>query len=173
MDNSGRRFDAVGSYHWDQDDDSWWSARARHEFTRRANLIAREYSQPIQSVHHNGVTVIPESCANPEYGQQTLGEDLADIIGIRLAYEALERKRPLTAHERQYFFYSFSQNWCSHYDQDHLCNRVSSDVHAIAQYRVDKTLRHTRAFADAFQCQAGSSPMAAQEPITVYGPEQQ
>lgn len=173
MDNSGRMFDAMGSYHWAVDDDNWWSARSRHEFARRANLIAKEYSQPIHSVHHNGATIIPESCATVEYGQQTLGEDLADIIGIRLAYEALlhAKQGNLSEHQKQYFFYSFSQNWCSHYDQEHLCDRVGKDVHAIAQYRVDKTLRHTKAFQQAFQCQPGESPMAADRVITVYGRE--
>lgn len=151
MDDIGRRFDKDGSYV------DWWTEDSKEAFHKRAVCVIKEYSTP-------------EGCDNAHYGEQTLCEDIADIVGLRLAFEAFERSGddPPTADEKRLFFYTFAQNWCESYDQEHLCERVEDDVHAIARYRVDLTLRQIEHFAQAFGCQPGNR-MVHDKQCIVYG----
>lgn len=155
MDSQGVFFDKEGSLR------RWFSPLAEKEFQIHADCIKAEYEAP-------------EDCPNEKYSEQTLGEDIADILGIRMAYEAYfmnpnysqEEKTALGVH--QHFFFSFAQNWCERADKDVLCDRVSNDVHAIASYRVDKTLRNIEYFQQAFNCPADSA-MVNQNKCVIYG----
>ena len=155
MDDIGRRFDKDGSYV------DWWSEESKEAFHKRAVCIIKEYGTP-------------EGCNNSHYGEQTLCEDIADIVGVRLSYMAFvahitkDRGGPPTIEEKRLFFYTFGQNWCESYDQEHLCERVQDDVHAIARYRVDLTLRQIEYFAEAFGCQPGNR-MVHDNQCIVYG----
>ena len=61
--------------------------------------------------------------------------------------------------------------WCENYDQEHLCNRVHSDEHAVSLFRVDKTLRNLKQFKDDYGCIAGVDKMARPDDqrCTLYG----
>lgn len=134
MDNSGRLFDEQGNFV------DWWSSESTAGFNEHAQRIVDEYGAP-------------HGCENLEYGRQTLGEDIADIIGVTMAYRAYFDARPEASDdERREFFQSYAQQWCSHYDAESVCAQVKQDVHAIAEMRVDQTLRQMSAFADAFRC---------------------
>lgn len=151
MDNSGRLFDANGSL------TDWWPVEDVDMFLHRAQCIVREYGPP-------------QGCENVNYGEQTLGEDIADITGITLALNAYESRygSSATMENRQKFFTIFAQMWAESYDQAHLCNRVDNDVHAVAWFRVDKTLRQLKSFQQAFNCPDGSG-MVNKNKCTIYG----
>lgn len=153
MDNTGRLFDAQGDYV------DWWSRESAEAFNAQAECIVREYGAP-------------GGCENLEYGRQTLGEDIADIIGVTMAYRAyFERTaqgKAAPLEERREFFQTFAQQWCSHFDLDQTCARVADDVHAIAEMRVDRTLRQLPQFAAAFMCPQ-QSRMVHETPCTLYG----
>jgi putative endopeptidase len=108
-----------------------------------------------------------------QYGDQTLGEDIADIIGITLAFRTYfqhtRRRRSFEIlDDQQNFFRIFAQMWSSSYDQSMTCSRVAEDEHAIAWYRVDKTLRQVPVFHQVFGC-TGASPMVNPVPCRIYG----
>lgn len=140
-----------------------WSPDTLREYRRRAAYIVREYGSP-------------EGCTNEAYGKQTLCEDIADINGLRLAYEALflDTLSPAmtTTADKKEFFMAASQMWCASYTPDVLCDQARDDVHAVAAMRVRKTEAHLPYFAETFQCAVGS-PMHRQdhERFVLFGRE--
>lgn len=117
-----------------------WSPEAREEYRKRAMCLVREYGTP-------------EGCEIENYGEQTLCENTADAVGLGLAYDALD---PKTVEEQRAFFLSFGQMWCSSYTPEVLCARASDDVHSTAEWRVRKTLAHSRKFAVSHGCSIGT-----------------
>ena len=90
------------------------------------------------------------------YGNATAGEDLADLTGIKVAFRALSRFAPATTlGDKQHFFMVLAQAFCETYDQDHLCDAVVNDVHAVAEFRIDRTYRNLPDFHATFQCHQG------------------
>ena len=111
----------------------------------------------------------PGNCLNNHYGQQTIGETMADLIGVKSAYYAWLKIEPnATKHEKQWFFQIFAQSWASSYDVEHQCKMVSEDVHALPDFRVDKTLRQMKEFKELFHCKDGEG-MVNSIPAQVYG----
>jgi hypothetical protein len=139
LDVHGVKWDKDGSYK----STGIWSAEGARVFAERLAWVKEEFA------------VAPEACTSRGYGEQTLGEDMADLLGVKLSLDALKQKEGEKVDTKR-FFRSFAQTWCSSYDLVHRCTSVSQDVHAIPEYRVDKTLRNTAAFRQAFGCPAGS-----------------
>lgn len=150
LDNTGRLFDRDGSLARVEP----WKPEEYAEFQRRTQRLILEYGAPM-------------GCENAQYGEQTLGEDLADINGLKATYYAyFDRERPLG--EKQWFFQIFGQMWAETYEQDALCDRVMSDEHAVAMFRVDKTLRQLREFKEAFNCR-DDQKMVNPDAISIFG----
>jgi len=150
LDPMGREFDKNGSIR------QWWGDKDIAAFRKKAECVVREYDPP-------------HGCENAHYGEQTLGEDIADITGLALAWRAFKMAHPESSvREEQQFFKIFTQMWAESFDQEHLCGRVSSDVHAIAEYRVDKTLQQFPDFAKIFHCSA-QTEMYSPHPCQIYG----
>lgn len=130
----------------------WWSPEATAQFQARTACLVREYGPPA-------------GCPpNEHYGEQTLGESIADVTGVSLAYEAANLT---TRAEKRTFFQAFAQMWCSTREPERLCAQVSHDEHAIAEMRVDRTLRQLREFRDTFGCAEGQRMVNA-EACEVY-----
>ncbi len=119
------------------------------EFYNQSDCVISEYGPA------------PAGCedVNVAYGNKTVGEDLADLTGISLSYDAYFKHTdagvaaPLG--DKQHFFMVLSQAFCETYDQAHKCEAVKSDEHAIAEFRIDRTLRNLPAFQEAFGCHTG------------------
>lgn len=144
LDHHGLRWDEQGSMR------SVFSAQDLRAFFNRTECVRREYNNDVASKHCNATL----------YGNHTLNENLADLTGVHLAYGAYfdetTEGRAAPIGERQYFFMSFAQAWCSSYDTRHTCDMMETDVHAIPEYRVDKTLRNNQEFQRVFGCHEGS-----------------
>jgi predicted metalloendopeptidase len=154
VDNSGRLFNMDGSVERVEP----WTVAEVAEFTNQTERLMREYESPF-------------GCSIAEYGRQTIGEDSSDIIGIRAAYRAWiksERPREPTKQEKQWFFQIFAQAWMEEFDVDALCERAKHDVHAMASFRVDVTLRQMKEFREAFNCKIGDR-MVNSDPVIIYG----
>lgn len=130
LDNHGRMFDELGNFA------NWWSPNATGAFEKQSECIVREYTAP-------------KECPQGAYGQQTLGENIADLIGNTLAYRAIHPE----GIDREHFFGSYAQMWCSNYDVKHTCDRVGDDVHALNNLRVDHSLRQLMGFRETYNCQ--------------------
>lgn len=152
VDNSGRLFDKDGSLNRLEP----WLPEEYEEFQNRTRRLMDEYSAPM-------------GCNNAHYGEQVLGESMADLIGVTAAYKAWLKVQPnATLQEKQYFFMVYSQAWAQSFDQEHLCKAVNEDVHPIPDFRVDKTLRQMKEFKAVFNCKIGDE-MVNREPVLIYG----
>lgn len=168
VDSMGSRFDADGNFRLHGD--GWISEQDSQRYQQRLQCIIDEYN-----VHDLNVDCSSTSRRKRDrYGEQTLGENIADIVGVRAAYEtflSLSNSTEKSSSARAWFWVSFAQMWCENYDQEHLCNRVHNDEHSVSLFRVDKTLRNLKPFQEDYGCIAGVDKMARpdDERCTLYG----
>jgi endothelin-converting enzyme len=131
-------------------------------FAQRAQCVVDEYGQHV-----------PASCASVvDYGTQTLTEDLADLIGFRVSYNAfVASSQNVTVDDQHSFFYAYAQMWCSVSSVQRECQQMQQDVHAIPSMRVDSTLRHTPEFKQAFGCPSRTNmvPKPYDPVCAIYG----
>ena len=121
------------------------------EFDRRAECVVEQYAayESVPGVKLNG--------------RLTLGENLADLGGLKLAHAAmraaLDGKPPPPEVEgfdpEQQFFLGFAQSWCAKYREENLRLRAVTDPHSPAKQRVNGPLSNTPEFAAAFECAEG------------------
>ncbi len=95
-------------------------------------------------------------------GELTLGENIGDLAGLAVAYEAYQialdgKPAPVidgfTGDQR--FFLGWAQVWARKYREDELRKRLLTDPHSPSEYRVNGILRNMPAFAEAFDVKAG------------------
>jgi endothelin-converting enzyme/putative endopeptidase len=151
FDDQGRQFDAKGNLK------DWWTSEDAKEFQKRADCVADQYSQ---------YTVIDDIKIN---GKLTVGEDVADLGGTRLAYLAWKdatRERELRPIDGlspdQRFFVGMAQWACS--DQRPQEKRLTAitDPHSPPEYRINGVVSNMPEFASAFSCKAGQPMVRAQ-----------
>jgi putative endopeptidase len=156
FDDEGRRFDARGNLR------DWWTEADGKEFERRASCISDQYSSyvAVDDIHVNG--------------KLTLGEDVADLGGLILAYRAwleetankkLDAKDGLTPSQR--FFVGYGQSWCSNTRPETLRMRAVTDPHSPEKYRTNGVVSNMPEFRRAFACQAGQ-PMVKEPACNVW-----
>ncbi|GAB5403280.1 MAG: M13 family metallopeptidase [Aureliella sp.] len=152
FDDKGSKFDGDGNLR------SWWGDADRAEFEARANKLVEQYNafEPFEGIHVNG--------------EFTLGENIGDLGGMAVAYEAymlsLEGKEApeidgLTGQQR--FFLGWGQIWRRLYRDDELKKRIVVDPHSPSRYRCNGILSNMDAFYDAFEIPAGSKMYVAPE----------
>jgi endothelin-converting enzyme/putative endopeptidase len=157
FDDEGRQYDARGNLA------DWWSRPVAEEFDRRAACVERQYSE---------YTAVGDVKVN---GRLTLGENLADLGGLALAYQAYQASRAGRPPEApvagftpaQQFFLAHAQAWCQLIREENARLRAVTDPHSPARWRVNGPLSNLPAFAEAFRCQAGS-PMVRAERCEVW-----
>jgi putative endopeptidase len=156
FDDQGRQFDATGSLK------DWWSPADGKEFETRAACISNQYS---------GYTIVDDIKIN---GKLTLGEDVADLGGLLLAYMAwkdatktktLEPIDGFTPEQR--FFIGYGQSWCSNARDETKRLRATTDPHSPDKYRANGVVSNMDEFQQAFHCKAGS-PMVNQTRCRVW-----
>src|SRR5438128_1384332 len=124
FDDQGRQFDAVGNLR------DWWAPEDAQRFKERASLVARQF---------DAYTVVDS--ATHVNGRLTLGEDIADLGGLKIAYAAFQRSlvgkpRPpdIDGHgAEQRFFLAWAQIWRAKSTDQYLRNQVTVDPHAPAR----------------------------------------
>ncbi|MCI4366302.1 MAG: M13 family metallopeptidase, partial [Thermoplasmata archaeon] len=148
-DDQGRKFDADGNLN------DWWSEEDAKEFDRRAQKIVEEY---------NGFEALPGVRVN---GELTMGENIADVGGVSIAYEALQRRLAADPSQRkdiegftpeQRFFLSFAQVWRENSKKEDLLRRITIDPHSPGRFRAIGAATNLTEFYDAFGV-APNAPM--------------
>ena len=156
FDDEGRQFDAQGNLR------DWWTPEDGKEFEKRAACISNQYSN---------YTIIDDIKIN---GKLTLGEDVADLGGLLLAYMAwkrdtknqkLEPIEGLTPEQR--FFVGYGQSWCGKVRDESKRLRATIDPHSPEKYRTNGVVSNMPEFQEAFHCKAGS-PMVNQNRCRVW-----
>jgi putative endopeptidase len=155
FDDKGRKFDADGNLN------DWWSAKAGPAFEKRAECVKKQY---------DGYTAVDEVKLN---GALTLGENTADLGGMKLAFAAMQQwvaEHPQSGVKgfrftpEQQFFYGLAQMWCGKYRPEASRVRAQTDPHSPPQWRVNGPLYNFKPFREAFSCKA-DSPMAKAQPV--------
>jgi endothelin-converting enzyme/putative endopeptidase len=134
FDDEGRQFDAEGNLR------DWWSPSVNAEFERRADCVKRQF---------DGYTVLDDLHVN---GKLTLGENIADLGGVKLSYRAMKAKAGADPNAEAQFFLGFAQSWCGRIRDEALRNQVATNPHSPAVYRVNGPLSNTPEFAATFGC---------------------
>lgn len=144
FDDKGSQFAADGSF------TNWWSAEDRKAFEERTDKLGQTFSDFCPVEGH---------CVNP---QLTMGENIADLGGIIMAYYAYTRTDEYRSGEvidgftpSQRFFIAFAQLWKINYTEEELKNRISNDPHSPGMYRVNGPLMNCPEFFNAFNVQEG------------------
>jgi putative endopeptidase len=105
------------------------------------------------------------------HGKQTLGENIADLGGLNVAYDAMQKaltKNPDEAGKKidgytqdQRFFLNFARIWAVQFKPADLKLRLNTDVHAPAPFRAIASPSNMAVFAKAFSCKAGDPMLRA------------
>jgi putative endopeptidase len=156
FDDEGRQFDARGNLR------DWWTAADGKEFEKRASCISDQYSQYV---------VIEDIKIN---GKLTLGEDVADLGGLLLAYNAWKRDIEVKKSEpidgltpEQRFFVGYGQSWCQNIRDEAKRLRATVDPHSPDKYRANGVVTNMPEFQEAFHCKTGA-PMAPEKRCRVW-----
>jgi endothelin-converting enzyme/putative endopeptidase len=156
FDDEGRQFDASGNLA------DWWLKSDDEAFTKRAQCIVDQYAQ---------YTVIDNIKINSKL---TLGEDIADLGGLILAWMAwkmetaqqkLEPRDGLAPEQR--FFVGYAQWACGSYRAEDLRLRAMTNPHSPLKYRVNGLVVNMPEFEKAFACKTGQ-PMAPENRCRVW-----
>ncbi len=153
-DDQGRRYDAEGNLN------DWWSPADAKEFQSRAQRIVEQYGgfEPLPGVRLNG--------------ELTMGENIADLGGVSLAFEALQRRlsdgrTPRSTIDgftpEQRFFLSYGQIWRGTIREEELKRRLVIDPHAPGRFRVNGVLANLPEFWKAFEVPEGAPMRQAEE----------
>jgi putative endopeptidase len=145
FDDQGALFDASGRLH------NWWTAQDLDHFKASAARLVAQY---------NAYRPFPDLAIN---GKQTLSENIADVAGLTVSYDAYRlsmdgKTAPATQGftPDQQFFVSFAQSWREKIREPALRQRIVADGHAPDQYRAD-TVRNLDAWYPAFDVKPGQA----------------
>jgi putative endopeptidase len=151
FDDSGRQYDALGNVR------DWWAPEDARRYRARASVVERQYSAyvAIDTLHLNG--------------RLTLGENIADVVGVSLAYEAMEHelngksRAPIDGFTpEQRFFLAYAQARLSVLRPESARLLLATDPHSPGRFRVNGPLSNMPEFAKAFACKEGD-PMVRSE----------
>jgi len=146
FDDEGRQFDARGNL------TDWWTEADGKEFEKRASCIADQYAQYV---------VVDDVKIN---SRLTLGEDVADLGGTILAWEAwrsavagktLETRDGLTPEQR--FFVGYAQWVCENDRDENLRLNAVTNPHSPGKYRINGVVANMPEFREAFACRPGQA----------------
>ena len=146
FDDEGSKFDGDGMLK------DWWTKEDRAEFEARTGKLVKQFDafEPLPGKHVNG--------------KLTLGENIGDLGGIIVAYEAY--RRSLNGREApvidgftgdQRFFMGWAQVWRLSIRDQSLEQQIVTDPHAPAQYRVNGVMRNVAGFYQAFGLKEGDA----------------
>ena len=144
FDDRGRQFDAKGNLR------DWWTPADADKYKVQANRVADQFSSYTvnDTLHVNG--------------RLTLGENIADLGGLAVAYNAMEKAiagKPRTKIDgytpEQRFFLAYARIWRAADRPEGLRTRVLTDAHSPAHWRVNGPLSNLKEFHDAWGCKDG------------------
>jgi putative endopeptidase len=145
FDDKGSLFDSEGNM------TNWWTDEDRQKFEARTKVVEEQFNNytVLDSVHVNG--------------KLTLGENIADLGGINVAYDALQLALARKGNPgkidgftpEQRFFISYAAAWRGKYRDDALLNLVKTNPHSPPHLRAIATISNMPQFFEAFNVQPG------------------
>lgn len=146
FDDEGSLYDEKGNLK------DWWSKEDRANFKQRAQLLVEQYDSYVMldTIHLRGLN--------------TLGENLADLGGVIMGYEAFKKtkegqenkkKNGYTAEQRYFLGYAFA--WLNQRRNEEVAKRIMTDVHSPSKFRVNGPLSDIPEFYKAFSVKPGDA----------------
>ena len=156
-DDQGARFDAKGSFA------NWWQAADTEGFQNRTRELIAQF---------DAYEALAGKRVN---GNLTLGENIADLGGLTVAFDAMRLARgngftdPMVdgLSQDQRFFLNWGTVWRRNYTEKEMNVRLVTDPHAPARFRANGAPSNLPAFASAFGCQSGD-PMVRNDRIAIW-----
>ena len=139
FDDMGSKFAADGTFK------NWWTDEDRSLFEEKTKILGETYSAfcPLEG-----------NCVNPDL---TMGENIADLGGLTMAYYSYIRTDEFKKNEHregfspaQRFFIAYAQLWKIKYTDEEMKNRIANDPHSPGMYRVNGPLKNCPEFFNAF-----------------------
>jgi putative endopeptidase len=145
FDDEGRNYDADGNLK------GWWTAEDSMKFVAKAQKLIDQFDNfvVLENMHVNG--------------KATLGENIADLAGLVLGFEALKKTKEwqdqkviggFTVEQRYYLGYAFS--WAVYYRDELLARRIMTDVHSPPFLRINGPMSNLKDFYEAFGVKEGN-----------------
>jgi putative endopeptidase len=144
FDDEGRRYDGQGRLR------DWWTSADEKAFLERAERLIKQY---------DAYEALPGKFVN---GKLTLGENIADLAGVAMAYRAYQlslggKEAPVLADMTgdQRFFMGYARVWRNKDREERALSKLSTDPHSPAAYRVNGVVTNFDAFYRTFDVKAG------------------
>jgi len=149
FDDQGRRYDGDGNLR------DWWTKDDADAYTKRATCVRDQFNSYVAVTNPDGTEL-------HEKGDLVLGESIADLGGMTVAYKAFlktpEAKSAVKIDgfsPEQRFFLGYAQIWGENDTYEAARSRTLTDPHPLNNWRVIAPLSNTPAFAAAYACKAG------------------
>lgn len=151
FDDQGSQYDADGNLK------SWWTKEDRARFEERAACVTNQF---------NAYEVQPNLNIN---GKLTLGENIADLGGLTMAYVAYKKAMEGKPEQpkidgftpEQRFFLGWAQVWAGKYTPEAERVQVLGNTHSLPRWRVNGPVSNMPQFAEAFGCKTGNQMVRA------------
>ncbi|CAB3411358.1 unnamed protein product [Caenorhabditis bovis] len=149
-DDLGAQYDEKGNLR------GWWHTETMMTFQKKKQCFVAQYGSKIEPI-------TGRKCD----GKMTIGENIADNGGLRVAYQAyqlkLDREKESTRlpglgqfSPKQLFFLSYANTWCEALKPQAIDHIMDTDVHSLGIFRVNVPLQNLPAFSKEFDCPIGS-----------------
>ncbi|GET23688.1 M13 family metallopeptidase [Prolixibacter sp. NT017] len=146
FDDQGSKYDAQGNLN------NWWTPEDSVKFYAKTRMIVKQFDGyvAVDSLHING--------------SMTQGENIADLGGIMMGYQAFQQTKQYKDNEKiagltpdQRFFLGYAMAWMLNMRPEAIANQVRSDVHSPAKFRVNGPLSDMTAFYKTFNVKEGDA----------------
>ena len=145
FDDQGSQYDENGNLN------NWWTAEDLKKFQAKTKLIVSQF---------NKFTILGDKHIN---GDATQGENIADLGGVVMGYEAFKKTPQYKNNEKisnltpdQRYFLAYGYAWMVNIKDEALATQIMTDVHAPAQFRINGPLSNMPEFYKAFNVKAGN-----------------
>jgi putative endopeptidase len=152
FDDQGAQYGASGNL------ENWWTKEDEAKFKTKAEQVVAQY---------NAYTVLDTLPVN---GKLTLGENIADIGGLSIAYDAFTRTKQFKDGKKidgftpaQRFFLSWAQIWRSNMTPEAQAQQIVTDPHSPGMFRTNGAVVNMDAWYTAFNVQPGDRLYIAPE----------
>lgn len=152
FDDQGSQFDKEGNFA------NWWTAADKEKFDSLTSGLADQF---------DSIVVLGDTHAN---GRFTLGENIADQGGLRVAYTAYHNSLGDSEGEvidgftpDQRFFLSYANVWAGNIRDEEILLRTKTDPHSLGRWRVNGSLKNIEPFFRAFDIKEGDAMYLAPE----------
>lgn len=144
FDDQGAKYDVNGNLN------NWWTKEDLEKFNSKSKGLVEQFNQfsPFPGFNVNG--------------EMTLGENISDLGGLTVSYQAFKKTEQFKKNEKidgftpaQRFYLSWAQVWKNNIREDGLKTLLKIDVHSPGMYRVLGPLANIPEFFEAFKIQEG------------------